>query len=257
MPVQTVSQTLDRALNVLLEVAARPSGLSLAECASVLGYSKPTTHRIIRTLAEHGFLRADEQRRTYTLGVTTLRLGMDFLENLDLRREALPLLRELAEQAGETVHLGIVQGSDVVYIEKVESPHAVRMFSRVGHTMPTYSTGIGKAVLAFLSEDELEAALPELLEARTGATITDPAELRRHLAEIRQRGYSIDDVENEEGIRCAGAPIFDHTGAACAGISVAGPATRVTPDRIPELGMRARETALEISARIGYREPVR
>jgi DNA-binding IclR family transcriptional regulator len=255
MPVQTVSKTLDRALNVLLEIADRPSGLSLSECSSILGYSKPTTHRIIRTLTEYGFLRADDQHRMYTLGVTTLRLGMDFLEQLDIRREALPLLRELADQSRETVHLGIIQGSDVVYIEKVESTQAVRMFSRVGHTMPTYSTGIGKAILAFLSEEELERALPERLEARTAATITDRAALRRHLAEIRQRGYSTDDIENEEGIRCAGAPIFDHTGAACAGISVAGPASRVTPDRLPELGQHARDIALEISARIGFREP--
>lgn len=255
MPVQTVSQTLDRALNVLLEIGSRPSGLSLAECSSTLGYSKPTTHRIIRTLTEYGFLRVDEQHRRYTLGVTTLRLGMDFLEQLDIRREALPLLRELADESGETVHLGIVQGSDVVYIEKVESAHAVRMFSRVGHTMPTYSTGIGKAILAFLPDEELERALPERLEARTAATITNRAALRRHLAEIRERGYSTDEIENEEGIRCVGAPIFDHTGAACAGISVAGPATRVTLDRLPALGSRARAIALEISARIGYREP--
>src|SRR6188472_605229 len=113
------SQTLDRALSVLLQIGASGGrGLTLAECTSILGYSKATTHRILRTLARHGFLRSDD-RNVYTLGVTNLRLGMDFLEQLDLRREALPLLRELAEQTGETVHLGVLHGSDVVYIEKV------------------------------------------------------------------------------------------------------------------------------------------
>lgn len=253
MPAQTGSQTLDRALNVLIAIAENgASGLSLAECTAILGYSKPTTHRILRTLARRGFVRVDEQNATYSLGLTTLRLGMDFLEQLDIRREALPLLRALAHESGETVHLGVLQGSEVVYIEKVESAHAVRMFSRVGHTMPTYSTGIGKAILAFLPEEELERALPPRLERRTPTTITDRATLRRHLAEIRGQGYSTDDVENEEGIRCAGAPVFDHSGTVCAGISVAGPASRVTSERLPELGQRARETAQEISTRIGF-----
>jgi IclR family acetate operon transcriptional repressor len=254
MPEPTGSQTLDRALNVLLAIADNgSSGLSLADCTAILAYSKPTTHRILRTLAARGFVRVDEQNGTYSLGLTTLRLGMDFLEQVDIRREALPLLRALADETGETVHLGVLQGSDVVYIEKVESAHAVRMFSRVGHTMPTYSTGIGKAILAFLPDEELQDALPAQLQAHTEATITDRARLRAHLTETRERGYSIDDIENEDGIRCAGAPVFDHTGAVCAGISVAGPASRITPDRLPELGRRARETALEIAARIGYR----
>lgn len=248
------SQTLDRALNVLIEIGKNGArGLSLAESSAILGYSKATTHRILRTLTARGFLRCDDERRLFTLGVTNLRLGMDFLEQLDIRREALPLLRELASESGETVHLGVLQGGDVVYIEKVESPQAVRMFSRVGHTMPASSTGVGKAILAFLPEAELEAALPERLEQRTESTITDHAALREHLAAVRERGYSTDDVENEEGIRCVGAPLFDHTGAVCAAISIAGPANRLTPERFAELGQRTREIALEISARIGYR----
>src|SRR4051812_46544535 len=103
----TGSQTVDRALAVLLEVAARGgAGLTLADCAAVLGYSKPTTHRVLRTLERRGFLRSDDHG-VYTLGLTNLRLGMDFLEQLDLRREALPVLRELAERTAETVHLGV------------------------------------------------------------------------------------------------------------------------------------------------------
>lgn len=247
------SQTLDRALNVLIQVgesAAR--GLTLAECTALLGYSKPTTHRILRTLTRRGFLRNDPERGVYALGVTNLRLGMDFLEQLDLRREALPLLRELAERTGETAHLAILHGGEVVYIEKVESRHAVRMFSRIGHTMPPYSTGVGKAILAFLPREELESILPAQLERRTPATITDRAELLEHLAALRERGYSTDNVENEDGIRCVGTPVFDHTGAVCAAISIAGPATRITPERFPELGALARETALAISRKIGY-----
>lgn len=247
------SQTLDRALTVLLEVADNgPRGLSLAECSHLLGYSKPTTHRILRTLAARGFLRRDEERGAYTLGLANLRLGMAFLDQLDVRREALPILRRLADVSRETVHLGVLSGGEVVYIEKVESPQAVRMWSRVGHTMPAYSTGVGKAILAFLPPEELRRILPARLEARTPATIPTRAELEAHLAEVRARGYSTDDIENEEGIRCVGAPVFDHSGSVCAGISIAGPAMRVTPERFPELGEMVRRAASEISARMGW-----
>lgn len=247
------SQTLDRALAVLLAVAAEPDrGLTLADCARVLGNSKPTTHRILRTLARRGFLQVDEERGVYTLGLTLLRLGMDFLEQLDVRREALPVLRRLAEETGETVHLGILEGSDVVYIEKVESRQPVRMVSRIGHTMPAASTGLGKAILAFLAPEELEAALPEQIERRTSRTVTSRAALLADLSAIRDRGYSTDDIENEEGFRCVGAPVFDHEGNVGAGISIAGPEWRVTLDRFPELGALVCEAGRVISAKIGH-----
>ena len=247
------SQTLDRALGTLLRIGeSGPRGLTLAECSAALGYSKPTVHRILRTLAARGFLTVDGERGRYTLGVANLRLGMAFLEQLDLRDEARPILRELGERTGETVHLGVLDGSDVVYIEKVESRHAVRMFSQIGRTMPAHSTAIGKAILAYLPDDELARVLPERLEARTPATITDRQQLLEHLAGVRRRGYSTDEIENEEGIRCVGAAIFDHTGVARGGVSVAGPASRVTPERTPELGELVRTAALEISRRIGF-----
>lgn len=249
------SQTLDRALTVLLEVARNgEQGLSLAECSKILGYTKPTTHRILRTLTQRGFLRVDEQRGLYTLGVTNLRLGMQFLDRLDIRREALPVLRPLAARAQETVHLGTLSGTSVVYIEKVESQRAVRMFSRVGDTMPAYSTGIGKAILAWLDDGEVEQHLPERLVPRTPHTVVDRDGLRAELARIRDRGYSIDDVENEEGIRCVGAPVFDHSGRVAGGVSIAGPDHRMTLDRLAELGPLVREHADVISAAVGFRE---
>lgn len=238
---------------MLLEVARNGErGLTLAECSAILGYSKATTHRILRTLTRREFLRLDEERGLYSLGITNLRLGMEFLERLDLRREALPVLSELATLTGETVHLGTLSGTDVVYIEKVESPQAVRMFSRVGDTMPAYSTGIGKAILAFLPEVELDHHLPKPLERRTPATIIDPEKLRQELSAIRDRGYSTDNIENEDGIRCVGAPVFDHASAVCGAISVAGPAVRVVPERFAELGRLVREHADAISSRMGH-----
>jgi DNA-binding IclR family transcriptional regulator len=247
------TKSLDRALTVLLEIADRGErGMTLSECAAVLGYSKATTHRILQTLTRREFLRLDEERGTFTLGVTNLRLGKEFLESIDLRRVALPTLRSLADTSGETVHLGRVSGTDVVYIEKVESSHAVRMYSRVGDTMPAYSTGVGKAILAYLDDAELKRHLPRELERRATNTITDLAALREDLARTRDRGYSLDDIENEEGIRCAGAPVFDHTGHVQAAISVAGPATRMTLKRLAELGPQVRAQADRVSERLGF-----
>jgi DNA-binding IclR family transcriptional regulator len=247
------TKSLDRALTVLLEVARTGArGLTLSECAGILGYSKATTHRVLQTLTRREFLRLDQERGTFTLGVTNLRLGIEFLESIDLRREALPTLRTLADSTGETAHLGRLSGTDVVYIEKVESRQAVRMYSRVGDTMPAYSTGVGKAILAFLDDAELDRHLPRALERRAANTITELPALRQELRRTRERGFSLDDVENEDGIRCAGAPVFDHTGRVQAGISVAGPASRMTRERLDELGPLVRAQADLISARVGY-----
>jgi len=247
------SQTLDRALGALLRIGESGSrGLTLAECSASLGYSKPTVHRILRTLASRGFLRVDRERGLYTLGVANLRLGMAFLEQLDLRDEALPILRELGERTGETVHLGVLDGSDVVYIDKVESKHAVRMFSQIGRTMPAYSTGVGKAILAYLPDDELEQALPERLETRTAATITNRQELRKHLASVRRRGYSTDEVENEEGIRCVGAPVFDHTRNIVLAITAIGPSGSFDGAWDGTIARALRACAARVSARLGF-----
>jgi DNA-binding IclR family transcriptional regulator len=247
-------QTLDRALSVLQEVARSGGrGVTLAKCSSTLGFSKASTHRILHVLVRRGFLRFDDERGIYLLGLTNLRLGMQFLVDLDLRREALPVLRDLAAKTGETVHLGVLDGHSVVYIEKVESPQAVRMYSMIGRTMPAYCTGVGKAILAWLEPAALDRALPDQLEARTANTITDRAALKRHLQVVRERGYSTDDIENEQGIRCVGAPVFDHAGDVCASISVAGPHTRVTPIRFVELGELVRDAAMRISVKVGHR----
>lgn len=247
------TKSLDRALSVLLEVArAQGRGMTLSECSAVLGFSKATTHRILHTLTRREFLRLDSDRGTFTLGVTNLHLGIEFLERIDLRHEALPMLRELAEATGETVHLGRLSGTHVVYIEKVESSQAVRMYSRVGDSMPAYSTGIGKTILAFLDDAEVDGHLPETLDRRAANTITDRETLRADLRRTRERGFSIDDMENEDGIRCTGAPVFDHTGRIQAAISVAGPASRMTSRRLDELGPVVRAQADLVSARVGF-----
>lgn len=226
-------------------------GARLTEVAQRCGLEKSTTHRLLAALVAEGLVDQDAESERYRLGLTLLELGMEVHRRLDLREEAIPVLRSLADRARETVHLGVARGHDVVYLEKVGSPHAFQMRSRVGERMPLHSTGIGKAILAFSEEGDLAAVLAAPLEGRTPHTITVESELREELQRIRARGFSMDMEENEESIRCVGAPIFDHRLHVAGGISIAGPIFRFSEQRMAELGTYVVAAAQEISRRLG------
>lgn len=245
------SKTLVKALTLLQLVSRNPAGLTLAECSRETGLPKPSAHRVLQTLVDHGLLRFDGEG-TYRLGTQCLVLGTSFLDNLDIREESRGLLVELMRHTGETCHLGVRDGSRIVYIDKVETSHAMTMRSRIGSTQPVHSTGLGKAILAHAERRVVEEVIAGGLTRRTPATLTDPDALRADLERTRRRGHSIDDVENEEGVRCVGAPILDHHGDVVAGVSVAGPEHRMTDDRIGEIAERVRATAVAISRRLGY-----
>jgi DNA-binding IclR family transcriptional regulator len=247
------TQSLDRALQVLLRIAEEPPpGLTLAACSSILGYSKPTTQRMLRTLVARNFLAYNEELGVYALGVANAQLGSEYLHRLDLRRVALPEMRALVAATGETAHLGVVTGQDVVYIELVDSPHPVRIFSRVGDAVPAYATAIGKAILAWTDDSVLSRHLPEVFVPRTANTLRDRAALESDLSDARLRGYALDDEENRTGIRGYAAPIFDHTGAVSAAVSIGGPADRVDVSANDRLGGAVIEAAGAISRLLGH-----
>ena len=226
-------------------------GLRLTEIAQLCGLEKSTVHRLLATLAAEGLVDQDPETDRYRLGLTLLELGMAVHQRLDIRSEALPVLRKLSERADDTVHLGVPRGAHVVYLEKVESRHAVQMRSRVGERMPLHSTGIGKAILAFAGDAAVATVLEAGLEQRTANTITDTCDLRYELERIRARGFSIDMEENEEGVRCVAAPVFDHQMHVAGAISIAGPAFRFSEARISELGIEVATAAQEVSHRLG------
>lgn len=248
------TQSLDRALQVLLQIAEEPPpGLTLAACTAILGYSKPTTQRMLRTLVARNFLAYNDELGVYTLGVVNAQLGSEYLRRLDLRRVALPEMRVLVAATGETAHLGIVTGQDVVYIELVDSPHPVRIFSRVGAAVPAYATAIGKAILAWMDADISARHVPDVFVPRTAKTVRDRAAFDADLLLARGRGYAIDDQENRTGIRGYAAPIFDHTGAVVAAVSIGGPADRVDVSADDRLGGAVIEAAGAISRQLGHR----
>jgi DNA-binding IclR family transcriptional regulator len=181
-------------------------------------------------------------------------MGLRVLDGLDYRRVAHPLLRELNQKTQETVHLAILQGDQAISIEKFGSPQPVGLDARLGGQMPLHCTGVGKVLLAYQSEEMLtKLAKSPGLQRLTPRTVTTLTQLKKELERIRERGYAVDNEEAVDGLRCVAAPVFDHTGRAVAAFSVAGPATRLTQERILEIAPLVRETSHEISCRLGFR----
>jgi len=213
-----------------------------------------TVHRLMVNLVRQGFVETDPVTGGYRLSFRILRMGLKVLDRLDFRQVAQPLLRELNQKTQETIHLAILQGHHAISIDKIGSPQPVALDAKLGSVMPLYCTGVGKTLLAFQPEavqGELLHALS--LERHTPHTITSQAQLRKQLARVKEQGYAVDNEEAVPGLRCVAAPILDHEGRVVAAFSVAGPASRVTLERVPELARLVSETSREISFRLGQR----
>lgn len=246
------AKALTKGIALVNLLAAHPRGLRLADVIRRADVPKATALRLLDALADDGLVRCDDAG-LYRLGPQCAVWGSAFLDQLDLRTEAYDLLARLAEVSGETAHLGIPDGPRILYIDKIDSPHSLRMFSRVGARNPMHCTGLGKAILAYADPALTGDVIAAGLERRTENTITDADGLRAELARIRRVGYAVDDVENEEGVRCVGAPVFDHRGTPVAAFSVAGPVSRMTRERISALAREIAEAGRDLSRRLGHR----
>jgi len=248
-----VIRSVSRALELLKTFAGAQSELSLAEISRRLNLNRSTTFRLLVTLQAHGYLEQDRETRKYRLGVTCLELGSVFLNQSDIRKEALPILNGLRDDCKETVHLARLAGSEVVYLEKLDGllPIGI-MGSRVGGRAPAYCTGLGKAMLAYMPETEIDQLYVESgLRRFTPDTITDLKELVNEMAHIRERGYAIDNEEHEPGVKCIAVPIWDYCQNVVGAMSVSGPAERID-QAIAEQGLvaKVKEAGQAISSRL-------
>jgi DNA-binding IclR family transcriptional regulator len=247
-----VSSTLGKAMQIVEILASHAdSGMSLSELAEAFNQPLSSTHRYLASLQSLGLAHKTAENR-FTLGTKILVLAGIYLAKSDVLSEARPVLKEMSELTGETIHLAVPVDTTVVYIAKIDSKHMLNMSSYIGYRSPMFCTSLGKAILAYSDEKLMHDVLSEVLTARTARTVTDPEALKREIVLIRQRGYAIDDEENEVGIRCAGSAIRDFTGHAIAAISVSGPCERLTLNRVSEIGELLKNKSKEISLRRGF-----
>jgi IclR family KDG regulon transcriptional repressor len=244
---------------IVAEKLSQVSCSSLEDLARSTRLAKPTVYRFLLTLRELGYVKKDEGDRWF-LTMKLFAVGSRALDHIDLVRVARPVAQRLSAELGETVHLGILDGNEAIYVLKIESKYTIRMYSRVGKKIPLYCTAIGKTLLADLDAAERTALLAEMkLVPFTPHTIRDQGALERVLADVAARGLAEDAEEHEEGIICLAAPVRDHSGRAVAALSVSWPKFRFEVARREEYAVRIRAATAEISAVLGapVQEPER
>lgn len=247
--------TLGKAIDVLEAVATSPEPLRFTDLLKIVDQPRGTLHRQISNLIEEGLLSV-RRDNSYELGLTLLKLASRAWSGNQFRAIAEPHLKRLHELTGETVHLGVLRGVEVIYLDKVESRQAVRMYSQIGNASPVYCTGVGKAALSALPDTELDRRLAAIVIKRhTETTLPDLAALRAEIADIRASGLAFDRQEHETGIHCVAAPIHSRDRDFVAGVSATAPAYRVTMEQLTAWGPLVRETAAAImddmAARLG------
>jgi DNA-binding IclR family transcriptional regulator len=245
--------SVQRAIDILNLFDAQTPELGTTEIARSLSLHKSTTASLIYTLEANGLLTQDPNTRKYHLGLKLVERAFAMLDQVEVRKIAYPHLQALRDQWNETVNLAVLDGADVVYIERMLGTKALGMRSEIGRRAPAHSTALGKAILSCLSNPQIEKFICDHgLPRVTEKTIVEPQKFLAELERVRECGYAIDDEENEIGGRCIAVPVFDHTGQAVAAVSISAPTARLPMTDVPQAGAMVRETAKAISRSLGY-----
>jgi IclR family transcriptional regulator, KDG regulon repressor len=257
IPARYRVQVLDRSFRILEALAEVSAELSPVDLANRLRLHKSTIHRLLVVLEGQGFIRRTSEGK-YGLGMKLIEMGSRAVEQLDLGlgARALSFLQQLVDETGETAHISVFSGNEMVSIANVQGRWTLRTPCTVGRRTQTYCTAIGKAFIAFLPEPELDALIAKLrFVQHTRHTIRTPSALKAELARVRRRGFAVDDEEVEEGLRCVGAPIRNYTGNVVASLSVAGPVFRIHKGDVAKVARAAIVAADGLSADLGHRAP--
>jgi IclR family transcriptional regulator, acetate operon repressor len=249
-------QSLVRALGVINRLSEADDGMTLTRIAESVALAPSTVHRLLTTLEQERYVRFDQERRLWSVGVQTFVAGCAFLRARDLVGVARPYMRALMEECRETVNLAVQDDREAMYVHQIEHPSIARPLAKPGARVPLYCSGVGKALLAAMTDGELERLLPEEGGPRlTANTIVSRSALREDIALIRERGFAIDDEEHAVGLRCVAALVFNELRVPMAAISISGPATRIVRSNIPRLGELLRQKAAGITAKLGGAVP--
>lgn len=226
--------------------------IGVSKLARMLGVAKSTVHRLATTLVSEGMLEQNSENGKYRLGIALFSLGALVRRRMNLSSEARQDLFALRNITQETVHLAILDQSDIMYVYNLESTQAIRVNSDIGVHKPAFCTANGRAILAFQPEDRIEAVIAGGLTARAPKTNTRPAHFRKVLAQVRKVGYAIEDEESEMGMRAVAAPVRDSSGLVVASVGIAGPVQRLSDEVVSQFAPIVVETAASISRRLGY-----
>lgn len=231
-------KSLFKALKIMECFTVERPELGITEISEQLGLYKSNVHNIVDTFAKAGYLEQNPDNEKYRLGVKILELSNVISSNMNIRRAMLPYMQELADYTNETVYLGMPSDNEVIYLDASSPKNKLSTRSMLGVKAPLYCTGIGKAMLAFMPESAAAAVCAKGLRRHTDQTITEPQALMDELTAIRLRGYSIDNMEHEYGIKCVGMPLMNQKRQVIAGISVSGPSLRFDDDTIRDYALK-------------------
>ena len=244
-------QTVDRALTLMEMIAEEP--ITQQEIEQKTGLNRTTVSRLLTTLMLRKYIEKNEANR-YQIGLKAVEIASLRLNQIELKTEAVPLLRQLSMKLGQVCHIGMLSDGEVVYIEKIEPVSSIRMFSAIGKRVPVHSTSLGKVLASGLNDDEIKEIFKQKgMEQLTENTITDPEEYIREIHTVREKGFAEDREENEMGIRCIAAPVRDYRNQIVAAISTSGYQTPMTTEYGEPVRRQVMETAKEISLRLGMR----
>jgi IclR family KDG regulon transcriptional repressor len=244
-----------RAADILDLFLSDAETLSMPEIITALDLPRATVHDLVSTLVARGFLApVPAQPHRYRLGLRLFQLGSTYAERLDLPRAGAEVAADVAARCEETVHVAVLDGTDVVYVAKIDSTHSVRMVSGVGRRLPAHCTAVGKMLLSGLADAEFAAHYPAdtALPAMTANSITSAATLSREIAEIRARGLAFDHCESNVSVACVAAPVHDSTGSMVAAMSISVPTVRWTDDVAERWALAVTEGAAQLSTQLGF-----
>jgi DNA-binding IclR family transcriptional regulator len=251
---ETSSTAIERAMGIFEAVAERKSGLTLSEICRHLEIPKSSASYLLRTLKNLGYLHLDAATGKYRLGLKVMSLGQRVDFGTDVKEAALPALQKVVEKTNLTAHLAVLDGGEAVYVAKVEPRSFIRMDTWVGKRMQVNSTGVGKALAAYLRPADIEALIKQHgLKKRTAKTLTSQAAFWQELEKVRAKGYAIDDEENSLGARCVAVPVFDSFGNPVAAIGLSGTTEQITKTSIHKVVELVKEAAQKTSSKLGFK----
>ncbi len=245
-------KSLTKVVRILECFSVNDRALSLAEICRRTGLPKSTAHRFAATMREVGFLDQDHERDRYRLGLRLFEFGDIVLANLDVHREARPMVEALQRMTGQAVHLAVFDGIRAVVIHRADPANENAIASALIENAPVHCTSVGKAILAFQPAEAVERVIASGLDRYTDRTIVQPEALRAALSEVRAQGYAVDDGEHQPGLRCVGAPIRNQAGRVIAGVSVSGPSWQIHLSEVPDMAKIVVRHAEIISQRLGW-----